>query len=77
MGLPDVFQGLAMLEDQSGVKIIIGCGQTFLSEQFVNALAAPCIAFAQLPLFRGILGWMVFAFFIMALTYSSLISSHC
>jgi hypothetical protein len=35
VGLPDVFQGFAMLEDQSRVKIIIGRGQQSLGEQFI------------------------------------------
>jgi hypothetical protein len=61
VGLPDAFQGFAVLEDQSRVKIIIGRGQQSLGEQFVDALAAPGITLAQLPVFRGILGRMVAA----------------
>src|SRR5215469_9358453 len=56
VGLPDVFQRFAMLEDQRRVKIIIGCAHPSLGEQFAHALATLCITLAQLPIVRSIVG---------------------
>jgi hypothetical protein len=62
VGLPNVFQCFAMLEDQRRVKIIIGRAHPSLGEQFVHALAALCITFPQLPIFWSIVGYITATF---------------